>query len=256
MTDNHKVFSALNGYFDYIYVLTLTSSIERQNNVNKVLSGLNWSFFFGIDKANLDPSTFARDNIYDDQRHKNTKRTTRGMNLGEVACSLSHRSIFQDMLDKGFDRVLILEDDVLPEYDNLRRFNQVMAQLPTDWEVMMLGYYGEKLSTWNYRLQRSVYRCFHRLHLFNWHKVSTNWINQICLKVYSDDVYEIGKVVGAHAYAVRANAAKKFIDYQTPVILQADRIFNYYKAENELKAFAPKQKMFTLSELSKKSSIQ
>ena len=41
-----------------------------------------------------------------------------------------------------------------------------------------------------------------------------------------------------HAYAVSDSAAKKFVSYQTPVHLQADRIFNYYAAERPLKAFA------------------
>ena len=76
------------------------------------------------------------------------------------------------------------------------------------------------------------------------------------MKNFSSDVYEIGKVLGAHAYAVSASAAGKFIDYQTPVILQADRIFNYLKATQPLAGYALKDTMFTLSELSKESYIQ
>jgi len=40
------------------------------------------------------------------------------------------------------------------------------------------------------------------------------------------------------------------------VHLQADRIFNYYAAEKPLNAFAPKNTLFTLSELASESYIQ
>lgn len=256
MKNKADVFKPLNNFFDHIYVLTLDDAKDRQENIANVLSGLNWSFFKATDKRQLDPTKFARDGVYDDERHKNTKRTTRSMKTGEVACSLSHVRMYQDMLDNDYKYVLILEDDVLPEFDALERFDELMQELPKDWEVAMLGYYGEKPPTFKYRLQQSVYRMFHHLHLFNWHKVPMKWIDEICLSDYSNSWYEIGKVLGTHAYAINQSAAKKFIEYQTPVILQADRIFNYFKSENELKAFAPKKTIFTLSELSQESSIQ
>lgn len=249
-------FNNLNQYFDHIYVLTLDDAADRQENITKVLNGLNWSFFKATDKNNLDESKFDSENIYDDVKHKNTKRTTRSMKVGEVACALSHVRMYQHMLDNNFNHVLILEDDVLPEYDSLAEFDNVIRQLPKDWEVLMMGYYGEKLPNFKYMIQQKVYSVFHHLHLFNWHKVSKKWIDEICLSEYSNDLYNIGKVLGTHAYAVNQSAAKKFIAYQTPVILQADRIFNYYKADNQLKAFALKKTMFTLSELSEISSIQ
>ena len=46
------------------------------------------------------------------------------------------------MLDEGHRRVLILEDDVLPQYDHLQRFDEVISQAPEDWELLMLGYCG------------------------------------------------------------------------------------------------------------------
>lgn len=253
---NTELFSPLNEYFDHIYVLTLEHTKDRQENVAKVLDGLNWSFFWGTDKKKLDMETVKRDGVYDEAKHRETKRTHRAMSLGEVACSLSHRRIHEDMLEKGYQRVLIMEDDVLPQPENLRRFNEVVAQLPDNWELLMLGYYGHKPPTLRYRLQQKTYLALHHLNLFNWGNVSKKYIEELVFKPYSADLYEIGKVLGAHAYAISASAARKFVDYQTPVILQADRIYNYYKAEYGLNGFAVKDTMFTLSELSNDSYIQ
>lgn len=256
MTHTADTFAPLNAFFDHIYVLTLDRATERQENIKKELEGLNWSFFQATDKLNLSMDALIAEGIYDDVLHRNTKRTHRSMNLGEVACSLSHVRMYQHMLDNNFKRVLILEDDVLPQHENLKGFDNLVAQLPEDWELLMLGYYGHKLPTSFYRLQQQLYFAFHKLHLFNWHQVSEQWIKNICMKDFSPDLFQIGKVLGTHAYAITDTVARKFIDFQNPVHLQADRIFNYYMADKPLKAFAPKDTLFTLSELAKVSSIQ
>ena len=69
------------------------------------------------------------------------------MNLGEVACALSHRRIYEDVLTQNYERVLILEDDVIPQPGSLQPFGDIVKQLPEDWELLMLGYYGHKLPT-------------------------------------------------------------------------------------------------------------
>ena len=251
-----ETFQSLNRYFDKVYVLSLPHAKARQDNIVKVLEGLEWSYFWGADKKDYSFPEVIEQRIYDDQAHKNTKRTSRSMNLGEVACALSHRNIYQHMLDEGHRRVLILEDDVLPQYDHLQRFDEVISQVPEDWELLMLGYYGHKQASLRYRIQQQIYLGFHHLRIANWHKVSRNWIDNICMQEHSPDIYRIGKVLGTHAYAVSDSAARKFVSYQTPVQLQADRIFDYYDAERSLKAFALRDAVFTLSELASDSYIQ
>ena len=120
----------------------------------------------------------------------------------------------------------------------------------------MLGYYGHKLPSPRYRIQQQIYRAFHYLHIANWHKVSRRWIDNICMGAYSPDLYRMGKVLGTHAYAVSASAAEKFVAYQSPVRLQADRIFNYYAAQDALSSFALKETVFSLSERASDSYIQ
>ncbi len=245
--------SLLNDYFDHIYVLTLKRAKDRHLYIEKVLAGLDWDFFYGIDKRSLDYEKVIRDGLYDDSTHRKTKRTSRSMALGEVACALSHKAIYQDILDSGYQKVLILEDDVLPLYEKLRTFKEVIKELPKDWEVLMLGYEGEKLPTLKYKLQIKIYCLYHYLYLFKWQNVSKQWIKEICLSPYSDHLYSQGKVMGAYAYAMTSSAAKKFIQYQTPIILQADRIFNYYKAARGLRYFIARQRLFIPGEVGNRS---
>jgi len=247
--------SLINDYFDYIYVLTLKRAQDRHRSIESTLDGVDYHFFYGIDKRALTCEAVIRDGIYDDAAHRRTKRTRRSMNLGEVACALSHRAIYQDILDKGYEKVLILEDDVLPCRENISLFKEVIKELPEEWELVLLGYYGEKPPTARHKLEQKIYYLCHYLYLDNWHKVNKQWIREICLSPYSDHLYTLGKALGAHAYAMTAAAAEKFIHYQTPVILQADRVFNYYKADCGLNAFAVRPKLFSLSDSSYPSYI-
>lgn len=254
-TSANSSFSVLNQFFDHIYVLTLHRATDRQANIKNVLSGLDWSFFYGCDKQELNMQQVVAEKVYDDALHRKTKRTARSMSLGEIACSISHKRIYQDMLTNGYKNALILEDDVLPIPDNLKRFGQICKQLPADWEVLMLGYYNEKLPTPYSRMQQSLYRLFKLLGLFNWGNVSQAWLDSLLMQHYSDDLYLFGKVLGAHAYAINTSAAEKFVKYQTQVKIQADRIFHYGKADMGINGFASKQRLFTLSELSEQSYI-
>lgn len=256
MPDKNHPLSAFNQYFDQIYVLTLPHTVERQQSIKTLFDGLNWRFFYGIDKNELTRDPLQLQDIYDDVAHRRIKRTYRSMSPGEIACALSHRQIYQDALDNNYQRIAIFEDDAMPCYEQLTDFANKIAQLPDNWDLVMLGYYGEKRPGLKASTQRKLYGLFHHLHWFNWHKVNKKWLDRLCMQDYSADFYTIGKVLGAHAYAINLATAKAFIEFDTPVKVQADRIFNYYLAENELLAFAPKQPFFTLSELSKVSSIQ
>ncbi len=247
--------SLINDYFDHIYVLTLKRAEDRHLAIEKALTGFDWNFFYGTDKRLLNYEEVIRDGIFDEQRHRNTKRTHRSMTLGEVACALSHKAIYQDILDNGHQKALILEDDVIPIHENLAAFKEIIKELPRNWELLMLGYYGEKLPTVKYKLQQKIYYLYHYLHLFRWHNVSRQWIKEICLSPYSDHLYGLGKVVGGHAYAITFSTAENFIQYQTPIILQADRVFNYYKATYGLKSFAVRPRLFTLGDLRNLSYI-
>ena len=249
-------FEGLNDYFDHVYVLTLEGATDRQGPLTEVLAGLNWDFFYGVNKHDFSYQALKDRGLYDEQKHRETKRSSRNMSVGEIACAMSHRNICQDIVTNNYRRALILEDDVLPVYQKLSGFKEVVSELPENWELLMLGYYGEKMPTLKHRLQLKVYLLYHYLHLFNWHKVSADWIKKTCLVPYKNHLYTLGKLVGGHAYAVSYEGARKFVDYQEPIIIQADRVFNYYDSSADSKAFAMKEKLFTLSELSKNSYIK
>lgn len=249
-------FDHINSFFDHVYVLSLKRATNRHDQLQKNLKGLDWSFFWGVDKIELNEQNVLDTGIYDDSGHRSLKRTHRSMSLGEIACALSHRGIYQDILEKGYQNALILEDDVMPNPDADAKFRNALAQLPQNWELLMLGYYSEKYAQFFSILQRQVYMLYHYLNIANWQKVERRYIRQMLMQRENEAWYRIGKLVGGHGYAVSRSACEKFIKLQTPIVLQADRIFSHLALLGDLKAYGIKEKIFGLSELAQTSYIE
>ena len=69
-----------------------------------------------------------------------------------LACCISHLSIYRDAVDKGYQKILILEDDLLFN-KNLNLFFNI--DVIPEWEdIFYLGYIplSDDLSMWNYGL--------------------------------------------------------------------------------------------------------
>lgn len=248
--------SVLRETFDQIYVLTLDRSKDRHAHIKRALQGIDYRFFSGVDKLLFESGELTLDAVYDDVAHRSRKQTHRSMNEAEVACALSHRAIYEDAIAQGYARILVLEDDVMlcPEY--LGTFRAAMAELPGNWELLMLGYSAERYPGFMSELKRLSYSLYRRLGLFNWQNVSKAFLARFVMRRYSENLWQPGKLVGGHAYGLTLAGCQKLVDLQTPVVLQADRVFSYLAAEDQLQAFALNDKLFRLAEVARHSSIK
>ena len=61
------------------------------------------------------------------------------MSNGEVGCLLSHIEIIKEAEKKGFENVLIFEDDVVFCDDFNAKLAEFMANVPSDWDMIYLG---------------------------------------------------------------------------------------------------------------------
>lgn len=104
--------SVINSFFDHIYVITLKRATSRQQAIQRNLEGLNYSFFFGADKNEFKIENLKATGIYDEKLARKNHRYKKLMRDGQLGCSWSHRMIYEDILAKGYKKVVILEDDV------------------------------------------------------------------------------------------------------------------------------------------------
>ena len=234
-------FTALNNFFDHIYVITLHRANDRQEAIKKNLSGLQYDFFWGADKLKLDYDTVKTDGTYDEQMAQKLQRQGKTLNLGEIACSLSHRNLYTAIIENNWQKILILEDDVLPIDENLKALPAALEELPENWELVYLGYLKHEKVTVALKAKQFFYKIISAFGLMAWtYKMVTNLLP----KPYSTHLKKAGFHDCTHAYALTLEGAKKLQAAQTPVVYRADDLLSATIMKGELNAFVTEPKFF------------
>jgi len=231
----------LSDYFDRIFVLSVPRFQSRHQQLKEYLQGLSFDFFWGCDKQTIDSAKVKTDGTYNEKMAMKLQRHAIPFNTGEIACSLSHRMIYEEMTRNNWQRILILEDDVLPLYENLSLLETSIKELPEDWELVYLGYLKYDRVTAAMRRKQSIYKLLSRLGLMKW---SQAMVSNMLPVPYSSHLKKAGFHDCTHAYAISLEAAKKLADRQKPVIYRADDLLSTMIMKGELKAFITEPKFF------------
>ncbi|WP_415182276.1 glycosyltransferase family 25 protein [Phaeovulum sp.] len=93
-----------------ILVLSLRSELGRRATVSAEMARheLNFQFFEAIDGSRQDASALMQ--VYDAAR--NMRQFKRSLSIGEVACAMGHRAMWQEVAQGPAPVVLICEDDL------------------------------------------------------------------------------------------------------------------------------------------------
>ena len=231
----------LHQYFDKILVVSIPRFTGRHEQVEKHLQGLTFDYFWGADKLQLDYEDVKTNGTYDEKRAKHLQRQGKPLNLGEVACSLSHRNVYDLMIRNNWNRILVLEDDVLPLNDNLELLPEVMNELPDDWELVYLGYLKHEKVSVGLQVKRFFYKILSSLGLMRW---SFTMVKNLLPRPFSTHLKKAGFHDCTHAYAITQAAAKKLAFTQTPVVYRADDLLSATILKGELSAFITDPKFF------------
>jgi len=236
-----EVANYLNQYFDKILVVSVPRFTERQHEIKDKLSGLKFDFFWGVDKQSLNLNELMINGTYDNDKAKKATRSGKEMNLGEITCSLSHRKLYAEMILNSWKRVLIFEDDVVPRFDYLESLPLALSELPTNWELVYLGYLKHERVTSSLRRKQSFYKM---LSIFGFIKWNYTMVCNLFPKPHSRYLKKAGMHDCTHAYAITLSAAKKLVESQTPVKYRADDLLSYLSTNGKLCSFVTEPKFF------------
>jgi GR25 family glycosyltransferase involved in LPS biosynthesis len=136
---------------------------------------------------------------------------------GMKGCALSHRSIWEDVVKKGYQNVLICEDDAMISDSFDRDFQNCYYHIPKDYDVLYLG---------------CLFGCKDDSVL---NKVVTK-INGFEPQDINEKVVEIKGTVGLHCYMVSLEGAKKLIAH--PITFHVDAQVMYWIKLYDYKSYA------------------
>jgi glycosyl transferase family 25 len=224
----------LNNYYDHIYVISVKSADKRRESFTERFSGLNYSFFYGADKKDLNIVELIEKNIYSEELSRKHHRYNKTMMQGEIACAWSHKMIYEDMLKKDFNRVMIFEDDAVPESSELNNVEIILSELPGDCELLMWGWAKNGDLYMGSFLKKIAYHIQHKIGLLKWdHQV----IRNMYALPYSDHLKKAGFHDFAHAYAINRSGAEKLIQMQTPLQYIADNLLAHAITRNVVSGY-------------------
>lgn len=242
-------FNVLNNFFDKIYVLTIPLAVERQKEFARTMSGLKFHFFNGIEKQALDLDQLQQSGVYDSDRARQNQRYEKSMTIGEVACAIGHRKIYEDIIANNIRRALIFEDDVFPLREHIQYIPDMLASVPPDWNVLFFDYNKNEKAV---PLKRTVY---HVQHFFGFLK----WNHTVIKNLFPRGVNKYWKTAGYHdfadAYAITHDAARKLVELQTPLAAVADNLLANAVTREQLRGYISVPKLFAQRSVGKYKSI-
>jgi len=186
MTDN----------FPPIFVINLKHSTERRATMTERLNqlGLNYSFIEAVNGSELNLKTLP---FYDGMRRR--LLFGRDMSKGELGCLLSHRAIYQEIVDRNLEKAIILEDDVIiaPAFPAVV---QALLKVPVKWDMVRF-LDSEKI----YRRSRTIGSLLESYALIR-PAISSG---------------------GAHAYMITQNTARQLLKHTQKNFLPIDILHSY-----------------------------
>lgn len=244
---NH--FSYLNEYFDKIYVLSLPRLTDRIEHVKKSLADIDYEFFWGKDKADTTLAELKKQGLYDSNKYRSFYKKKKDMAVGMICGAHGHLNIYKEIISKKYDRVLIMEDDVVPLPGGIRFFRSCFKDVPGDWEVVYLGYDKNETFGLKQYLKQKFYITVPRHATYKMTKdlYANYYPRKITGKVYTAGYHDF-----THAYAISLEGAKKVLADPMAGSFHSDNLLSYLIMHEKLKGYIVKPKMFDqLSVISK-----
>lgn len=231
----------LNQFFDKIFVISAARFTDRQARVNEKLNNISFDFFWGVDKKNITIEDAIKKSIYNEVQAKRLQRMSKPLSIGELACALSHRNLYQTIIENKWEKTLVFEDDIWPLYENIHQLQNTLEDLPADWDIVYLGYLRHENVTIKLKIKQFFYKIAAALGLMKW---SYKMVCNLLPKYYSLHLNKAGFHDCAHSYAISLNGAKKLLNMQTPVVYRADDLLAHAILKGEVKGFVTKPKFF------------
>ncbi len=135
--------SQINSYFDKIFVLSLKTDVHKRKRIKQDLSqyGIEFEFFDGVYGNSIEFdyewSFYNQRSIKTNLEKLYNKKFIESR--GALGCLKSYLEIFRYSIKMNFNRILVLEDDIVMCHDFENKFIQFQSKIDSDWKIILLG---------------------------------------------------------------------------------------------------------------------
>jgi glycosyl transferase, family 25 len=237
----HHQFEHINAYFDKIFIITIARATERHEKINLHLQGLNYEFFYGVDRKNLDIDQLITQDVYNKNLAQKHHIWNQPMGMGQIACSWSHKKVYELQIKHQYQRVLILEDDVIINQVGIDLFPKINEELPPSWELLYFDYHKRTENNLTARYRKFISLLQHYTGRNNW---TPHMIRHLYAQPFSPHLKKAGFHEYTSAYAITLSAAETLLQLQTPISFIADNLLGYAITNQMLEAYLTIPRLF------------
>lgn len=138
------------------------------------------------------------------------------LNNGEIGCFLSHRAIWEQIKENGWDKTLILEDDALFLEGFQETFDNIIERMP-EYDMLYLG-------QWNYDID-----VIHG---------ETRALKEKVFDVPTRSIHKACRCWLTHAYIVDLKCVDKLINNSKNIYASVDRVLADIQENENLNVYA------------------
>lgn len=100
-----------------ILVINMKDSVDRREHIKKILKGFNYEFISAVNGRKLNNFDVI------------TQHSLRPLTRGEVGCFLSHKKVYQKIVNSNESHCLVLEDDINLCVNFVSEINKCLSQI-------------------------------------------------------------------------------------------------------------------------------
>jgi GR25 family glycosyltransferase involved in LPS biosynthesis len=184
---------SINKHFDQVYLLNLKRRPDRLLLADKRMKfcDIDYTIFHATDGQVMNKLWSSIHN-----------ESSSFSNPSYIATAVSHLSIYNDALSKGYNKILIVEDDNKIHRHANNLFDAHYHDVPDDWKLLYLGYIplNDDISMWDY-----------------------NVLND---RFITSNVFKAKNCWGLYAYGIESSLMRETIDvYNESFPMELDRYF-------------------------------
>jgi GR25 family glycosyltransferase involved in LPS biosynthesis len=195
------------------WIINLDKNVDRLNqsmatyNASDLPNAISIKRYRAVVGIDLEPSDWLSETALKEfQQVEKYKYRTKHYQLtkGAIGCYLSHSNLFKQLLsDSTCDMYLIFEDDIIIDKRALTKINDILKEVPNNWDMILLGY----------------------ARVFNY-------------TVVSPKIAKVKSFWGLNGYLISKQGARTFLENHKMIECQIDNYMSWLAIQNKMNIYA------------------